>query len=176
MHERINQSPVEYLILLVPALIFKEKPLFYVHLGFLFLFQVPCYSAEIESSPFTNTRMSTPMEISEQNPTDANASEQNAAITEQVASAPAPVIAEEKFIVSGTLRPHIHTCYMQVKLELFDVFVNLFFAVEVCLKPSSTARIEDVRSAVEKYFHPYTHSSHSKHIASFSVYWLQLTN
>ncbi|XP_058227445.1 pachytene checkpoint protein 2 homolog isoform X1 [Rhododendron vialii] len=73
--------------------------------------------------------MSTPMEISLQNPTTGgdisehnggNASEQNGAVTE--AAVPSPIFSEDKFLVS----------------------------VEVCLKPSSTARIEDVRSSVER--------------------------
>lgn len=69
------------------------------------------------------------MEISLQNPATGgdisehnggNASEQNGAVTE--AAVPSPIFSEDKFLVS----------------------------VEVCLKPSSTARIEDVRSSVER--------------------------
>ncbi|KAI8543787.1 hypothetical protein RHMOL_Rhmol08G0245700 [Rhododendron molle] len=73
--------------------------------------------------------MSTPMEISLQNPATGcdisehnggNASEQNGAVTE--AAVPSPIFSEDKFLVS----------------------------VEVCLKPSSTARIEYVRLSVER--------------------------
>ncbi|XP_074345671.1 pachytene checkpoint protein 2 homolog isoform X3 [Apium graveolens] len=71
--------------------------------------------------------MSTPMEISEQqNPVNVNTSDQNGIVLETPPSAlPSPVpaaIPEDKFLVS----------------------------VEVCLKSSSTARIQDVQSAVEK--------------------------
>ncbi|KAK1359650.1 pachytene checkpoint protein 2-like [Heracleum sosnowskyi] len=71
--------------------------------------------------------MSTPMEISEQQiPVDVNTSAQNGVVFETPPSSlPSPVpaaIPEDKFLVS----------------------------VEVCLKSSSTARIEDVQSAVEK--------------------------
>ncbi|PON96742.1 ClpA/B family [Trema orientale] len=61
------------------------------------------------------------MEISLQNPQDAQMSEPNDVVPEESALS-APTLPEEKFLVS----------------------------VEVCLKPLSTARIEDVRLAVEK--------------------------
>ncbi|KAH7549829.1 hypothetical protein JRO89_XS13G0088000 [Xanthoceras sorbifolium] len=62
--------------------------------------------------------MSTPMDITVQNPTHAGISEQNG-----VADDPAPpLLAQDKFLVS----------------------------VEVCLKPSSTARTDDVKLAVER--------------------------
>ncbi|GAY47295.1 hypothetical protein CUMW_103460 [Citrus unshiu] len=67
--------------------------------------------------------MSTPMEITVHNSTEAEISDQDG-IPEQkgVAGPPLPLLAEEKFLVS----------------------------VEVCLKLSSTARIDDVRLAVER--------------------------
>lgn len=63
------------------------------------------------------------MEITAQNSTEAEISDQNG-ISEQkgVADPAQPILAEDKFLVS----------------------------VEVCLKPSSTARIDDVRLAVER--------------------------
>ncbi|KAK9926803.1 hypothetical protein M0R45_024014 [Rubus argutus] len=61
-----------------------------------------------------------PMEIYVQNPQDADIAEQNGVVT--VDSTPSPIIPQDKVLVS----------------------------VEVCLKPSSTARIDDVRSAVER--------------------------
>ncbi|KAL5544126.1 hypothetical protein UlMin_007910 [Ulmus minor] len=69
--------------------------------------------------------MDAPMEISLQNPQDAQMSEQNGVAPESAPPPPPPPppsISEDKFHVS----------------------------VEVCQKPSSTARIEDVRLAVEK--------------------------
>ncbi|KAH9776411.1 Pachytene checkpoint protein 2-like [Citrus sinensis] len=67
--------------------------------------------------------MSTPMEITVHNSTEAEISDQDG-IPEQkgVAGPPLPLLAEDKFLVS----------------------------VEVCLKLSSTARIDDVRLAVER--------------------------
>ncbi|ESR53166.1 Pachytene checkpoint protein 2-like [Citrus sinensis] len=67
--------------------------------------------------------MSTPMEITVHNSTEAEISDQDG-IPEQkgVAGPPLPLLAEEKFLVS----------------------------VEVCLTLSSTARIDDVRLAVER--------------------------
>ncbi|KAA8542214.1 hypothetical protein F0562_023366 [Nyssa sinensis] len=64
--------------------------------------------------------MSAPMEISLQNTTDRDPSEQNGDVSEP--AVPSPILTEDKVLVS----------------------------VEVCLKPSSTARIEDVRSAVKR--------------------------
>lgn len=55
-----------------------------------------------------------------QNPQDADIADQNGVVT--VDSTPSPIIPQDKVLVS----------------------------VEVCLKPSSTARIDDVRSAVER--------------------------
>ncbi|CAI0547534.1 unnamed protein product, partial [Linum tenue] len=69
-------------------------------------------------------RMTTPMEISEQKPvTETTISEQNGLPPlPAVAPSPPPSLPEDKFLVS----------------------------VEVCLKPSSTARTQDVCSAVER--------------------------
>ncbi|XP_059657986.1 pachytene checkpoint protein 2 homolog [Cornus florida] len=64
--------------------------------------------------------MSVPMEISLQNPNDADTSDQNGGVPEP--AVPSPTLSEDKVLVS----------------------------VEVCLKPSSTARLEDVRLAVER--------------------------
>ncbi|XP_024970749.1 pachytene checkpoint protein 2 homolog [Cynara cardunculus var. scolymus] len=68
--------------------------------------------------------MSVPMEISVQNVTNGGISHDQTGIVPEpgVASSPAPTMAEDKFLVS----------------------------VEVSLKPSSTARIEDVKLAVER--------------------------
>uniref|UniRef100_A0A5B7B7Z9 Pachytene checkpoint protein 2 homolog n=1 Tax=Davidia involucrata TaxID=16924 RepID=A0A5B7B7Z9_DAVIN len=64
--------------------------------------------------------MSVPMEISLQNTTDGDPSEQNGDVSKP--AVPSPILTEDKVLVS----------------------------VEVCLKSSSTARIEDVQSAVER--------------------------
>ncbi|KAF2293267.1 hypothetical protein GH714_040636 [Hevea brasiliensis] len=65
--------------------------------------------------------MTTPMEISTQNPTETHISGQNGVSQAQLPASPS-IIGQDKFLVS----------------------------VEVCLKPSSSARVEDVRSAVER--------------------------
>ncbi|KAH7528396.1 hypothetical protein FEM48_Zijuj05G0067900 [Ziziphus jujuba var. spinosa] len=65
--------------------------------------------------------MSTPMEISVNNPPDADVSVQNGDVPHS-APPPPPAVSDDKVLVS----------------------------VEVCLKPSSTARVEDIRLAVER--------------------------
>ncbi|KAE9587412.1 hypothetical protein Lal_00031820 [Lupinus albus] len=65
--------------------------------------------------------MSAPMEISLQNPSTDETSDQNGVVVSQHPP-PSLILPQEKFLVP----------------------------VEVCLKPSSTARIDDVRSAVER--------------------------
>ncbi|KAG8652600.1 pachytene checkpoint protein 2 homolog isoform X2 [Manihot esculenta] len=65
--------------------------------------------------------MTTPMEITTQNPTETHFSEQNGVAQAQLPDS-SSILGQDKFLVS----------------------------VEVCLKPSSTARVEDVRCAVER--------------------------
>ncbi|KAF3437532.1 hypothetical protein FNV43_RR20286 [Rhamnella rubrinervis] len=64
--------------------------------------------------------MSTPMEITLHNPQDADVFHQNGVVSDSAATP--PTLSEDKVLVS----------------------------VEVCLKPSSTARVEDIRLAVER--------------------------
>ncbi|XP_007036391.2 PREDICTED: pachytene checkpoint protein 2 homolog isoform X1 [Theobroma cacao] len=66
--------------------------------------------------------MSSPMEISVPNPADFKTSEQNGVAPSPPPASPSPIVPHDKFHVS----------------------------VEVCLKPSSTARPDDVRKAVEQ--------------------------
>ncbi|XP_021292377.1 pachytene checkpoint protein 2 homolog isoform X2 [Herrania umbratica] len=66
--------------------------------------------------------MSSPMEISVPNPADVKISEQNGVAPSPPPASPSPIVPHDKFHVS----------------------------VEVCLKPSSTARPDDVRKAVEQ--------------------------
>ncbi|EOY20892.1 hypothetical protein QUC31_007081 [Theobroma cacao] len=66
--------------------------------------------------------MSSPMEISVPNPADVKTSEQNGVAPSPPPASPSPIVPHDKFHVS----------------------------VEVCLKPSSTARPDDVRKAVEQ--------------------------
>ncbi|CAL5330519.1 unnamed protein product [Camellia sinensis] len=93
-----------------------------------------------------------PMEISLQSATDncgADTSEQNGIISEP----PPPPLAEDKVLVSSHIRfdPSISVSLIEQFHGVFKLQVSTFFlvSVEVCLKPSSTAQIEDVRSTVE---------------------------
>ena len=103
--------------------------------------------------------MSTPMEITLQNPPDPDISDQNA-VASTSASAPSPpppplppVLADDRVSVSGTYMlsssPSIFALIPSSVLEFFRNLISL--SVEACLKPSSTARIDDVRSAIERY-------------------------
>lgn len=94
--------------------------------------------------------MITPMDISIRNPIDSEISEKN-----RVAEpSPAPILPQDKILVSGMYRLKL-TCHYFSASQFLHLFshslVFLCFPVEVCLKPSSTARQEDVRVAVEQY-------------------------
>ena len=106
-----------------------------------------------------SSKMSTPMEITLQNPPDPDISDQNA-VASTSASAPSPpppplppVLADDRVSVSGTYMlsssPSIFALIPSSVLEFFQILISL--SVEACLKPSSTARIDDVRSAIERY-------------------------
>lgn len=99
------------------------------------------------------------MEITLQNPPDPDISDQNA-VASTSASAPSPpppplppVLADDRVSVSGTYMlsssPSIFALIPSSVLEFFRNLISL--SVEACLKPSSTARIDDVRSAIERY-------------------------
>lgn len=90
--------------------------------------------------------MSSPMEVSLQNPPDAELCNPNG--VSQTESSPfSPV---EKVLVSGTrISPSLFYFY-DYKILTFFFSSPDGIAVEVCLKPSSTARIADVQTAVER--------------------------
>lgn len=85
------------------------------------------------------------MEISMVNAAEVNTSEQNG----DPSPLPSPTLPEEKVLVSGT--PQYYT-FLTLFYNLLELkHFNFVIVVEVCLKPSSTARIDDVRLSVERY-------------------------
>ena len=99
------------------------------------------------------------MEITLQNPPDPDISDQNA-VASTSASAPSPpppplppVVADDRVSVSGTyMLSSSPSIFARIPSSVLEFFRNLIsLSVEACLKPSSTARIDDVRSAIERY-------------------------
>ncbi|KAL6997090.1 nucleolar component of the pachytene checkpoint, partial [Sarracenia purpurea var. burkii] len=77
---------------------------------------------------------------------------QNGSVPEPVA-VPSPILAEEKVIVSGmyhTIPPYGSVPEPAAVPSPILTEEKVLVSVEVCLKPSSPARIEDVRLAVER--------------------------
>lgn len=88
--------------------------------------------------------MSAPMET-EQNPTTPTV--QNG-VASQHSPSSSSLLPEDKVLVPGTL-PLSLSLYSIVYILISQLTFNFAFLVEVCLKPSSTASIPDVRLAVE---------------------------
>lgn len=95
------------------------------------------------------------MEVTLQDPPIHETSQQNGVAASD--SAPSPMLSEQKFLVSGTIS---FTIYEILLLPILQVLVILYYfnffsflplPVEVCLNPSSTARIDDVRFSVTRY-------------------------
>jgi len=101
------------------------------------------------------TTSPSPMDITIQNPIETTAISHDLSDGNGVAlpsSSPSPILTHRKFLVSGTppffFRFQFYICFFF--LLILKLLLFFFGTVEVCLKPSSTARVEDVRLAVER--------------------------
>lgn len=107
-------------------------------------------SPNLDQNLFGRATMSSPMEVTLQ----SAASETSAEVCDQPVVAPdsskaviSPVsIADDKVLVSGKIKNASN--YLSIWISSYSLW---FGAVEVCLNPSSTARAEDVRRAVERF-------------------------